>query len=225
MADLVSVWGTPVEYISTHVPQLYACSYTVGGTVFRLHCMHCAIASTRPLPVYMSSNPLPVWCFISVHRRLDIHSFRGTLSVCAPIPGPQILTHPVTWCVYVRSYMHAHGISMMLIHTHNIRMQHNYQHDIMLCMCNIVAWLPISVCILLEVYLRSIGCAYMYMRILQNMYNSAGIPLKCTPFVYDPASSLHREAYKCPYKENKLLFHLNTCTIHGIIVEEWGHLL
>lgn len=105
MADLVSVWGTPVEYISTHVPQLYACSYTVGGTVFRLHCMHCAIASTRPLPVYMSSNPLPVWCFISVHRRLDIHSFRGTLSVCAPIPGPQILTHPVTWCVYVRSYM------------------------------------------------------------------------------------------------------------------------
>ena len=37
-------------------------------------------------------------------------------SVCAPIPGPQILTHPVTCCVYVRA--HAHGISMVPIHTH-----------------------------------------------------------------------------------------------------------
>lgn len=92
---------------------------TVGGTVFLSHCMHCTIASThtRPLPVYMSSNPLPAWCFINVHRRLDSQKVPYRVVLPSQYPMRSIPLPTQVHGVSIHVHTHAHETSVILIHT------------------------------------------------------------------------------------------------------------
>ena len=114
---------------------------TVGGTVFLSHCMHCTIASThtRPLPVYMSSNPLPAWCFINVHRRLDRQKVPYQVVLPSQCPMRSIPLPTQVHGVSIHVHTHAHETSVILIHiyTHNLCYNHVLTNDhavIVLCM-------------------------------------------------------------------------------------------
>lgn len=129
---------------------------TVGGTVFLSHCMHCTIASTRPLPVYMSSNPLPAWCFINVHRRLDRQKVPYRVVLPSQYPMRSIPYPPkYTVCLSMCTHMHMKHQWYWFIHvyTHIIMLQScTYQWSCCHCALyahvwhNFIAWLPISVC-------------------------------------------------------------------------------